>query len=89
MLWKSLHLHYSEEEDDHGHKMKAAQARIRCEEPGKKVEAEKMVGFFMFTSVGGLAVLGECAEDEPARITRGAVEAEGAGLRSHGSKAGR
>jgi hypothetical protein len=52
MLWKSLHLHYSEEEDDHGH-----------------VEAEKMVGFFMFTSAGGLAVLGECAEDEPARIT--------------------
>src|SRR2546423_14591964 len=92
MLWKSLHLHYLEEEDDHnsedptgnrpqgtegseegtavnpklfafmlkeleperypnpeqamsGQKMEAALGRIRCEEPGKKVEAEKMVAW--------------------------------------------
>jgi len=30
--------------------MKAALARIKCEEQGKKVEAEKMVDFLMFIS---------------------------------------
>jgi len=43
----------------------------------------------MFISAWGRVVLGQCAEDEPARIVRGVANAEGVGLRSHESKAGR
>ena len=136
MLWKSPHLYYPEEEDNHDsedptgnrpqgteeseegtavnpklfdfmlkelvperylnpeqamsdQKMEAALGRIRCEEPGRRSKPRRWWSSSCLSAPGRRGVLGQCAGDERARIARGVAEAEGVGLRSHGSKADR